>query len=206
MTFDPFAQTNPWQSIQTGNPYGTPGFAMQYGQMGAPFGSYAGANPFQTANPWTQFGTQGGFGQVGMSPQQLAPQTWFGNPFAGAYGANPVLQQIPHLIQQANQLAQTIPQLAQTIPQLVQQNPQLAQQAPQLQHIPQLLQQVAQLAHQIPQVLHQVYASSAGQTQYGQSPYTQNPYAQFAGGALGQNWLTPYSTPLTLGGFGRPFV
>ncbi len=163
MHMDPFAFSNPWQNPQS------------YGSLGL--------GQLQTT-PWQQ----GIYGQAG-GLQTLQPQTWFGAP--GAFGANPVLQQIPYLLQQAQQIAQTAPQLAQQIPQLVQQNPQLAQQAPQLQHIPQILHQAAQLAQQVPQLVQQALATTAGSSGYG-SPYGQ----QFGFG----------QSPLGMsGGFGRMF-
>src|SRR5262249_31252017 len=165
--FDPLAQMNPW-------------FAGAYGP-GQSFG-VGWQQPSQLQGAF-------GFGQgVGFGPH-LAPQTWFGSPFAGLqsnpYG-NPYLQQavqqIPQLVHYAQQIAQQVPQLIPQIPQLIQQNPQLLQQAPQLQHIPQLLQQAALLAQQVPHVLQALCTTQ--QTQAGgAAPFLSGGYRPFGFGA-----------------------
>jgi hypothetical protein len=159
MILDPSMQANPW-------------LTGAFGQ--------------QTGLGWPQFAPIQGFGvsqypgfgqQPGLIPQQLGPQTWYGNPLVSS--TNPhgnalsqlAFQQIPQLVYHAQQIAQQVPQLIPQIPQLIQQNPQLLQQAPQLQQIPQVLQQAAVLAQQVPQVLQALCSSPQTQVgAYGSTP------------------------------------
>jgi hypothetical protein len=171
MMFDPSAQMNPWMggAFGTSQPFGTSW--QQFPFQGYGFGQ---PSPFQQLQFGSPQFTSPQFGQGGLG--QLAPQTWFGNPFGiGQQSYYPpslqAVQQIPQLVHYAQQIAQQIPQLIPQIPQILQQNPQLLQQAPQLQQIPQVLHQAALLAQQLPHVLQALVSSQTQTGALGATPF-----------------------------------